>query len=130
MAGVWTDEGTPGNYIFEVADGAADGSQVCRLTLEYGEPLHCRATRTLRIGRFGSSIRIHQQIERIAPSNIPVALWSVLQIVPPSRVILPGTAPLRPVAFAAPPLGADVGASGARVYHLSVGGEHPHRAPG
>lgn len=103
---------------------AADGSQVCRLSLDYGEPLNCRATRTLRIGRFGSTIRIHQQIERTAPSDIPVALWSVLQIVPPSRIVLPGTAPLRPVAFAAPPAGADVGASGARVYHLSVGGEH------
>lgn len=103
---------------------AADGSRVCRLTIEFGPPLNCRAIRTVRVGRFGATVRIQQRIERTGPSEIPVALWSVAQVASPLRVILPGTPPLRTVAFAAPPAGSDVAASGARVYHVELGGEH------
>lgn len=68
----------------------ADGTQCCRLSREYGEPVNIRVSRTLRLAPGPSAaLTIEQRIGRTAASAIPVVLWNISQVAAPSCVYLP-----------------------------------------
>jgi hypothetical protein len=67
----------------------ANGCQQALLIRDFGEPLHVRVTRTIHLDATGSVVRIHQHMERTAPSDIPVTLWQISQIRNPDWVVIP-----------------------------------------
>lgn len=66
-----------------------DDAQCARLTREYGPPLNIVATRLFRLPPKSDQLLIHQRIERIGTSDIPVVLWNVSQIAQAQQIILP-----------------------------------------
>jgi hypothetical protein len=68
---------------------SADGGQCCLLTQEYGEPLHIKVTRFIKLHGEHPSLSIRQKIERTAASPIPVVLWNISQTAGAEEVILP-----------------------------------------
>jgi hypothetical protein len=67
----------------------ADGAQSCLLTREYGDPLHIRVNRLIKLDREAARVSIRQRIERLNDSDIPVTLWNITQIAGAENVILP-----------------------------------------
>ena len=72
-----------------VAWQSLDGSQSCRMTRDYGEPLNLRVTRLARLHADQPILTIHQQVERTAESEIPATLWNISQIPGVTHAILP-----------------------------------------
>ncbi len=68
---------------------SADGSQYALMTQTYGEPLHIKVTRTIRLDRTNAMASIRQRIERTGPSDIPVTLWNISQIRDAEWVVIP-----------------------------------------
>ncbi len=66
-----------------------DESQYALFSRDYGEPLHIRVTRTIRLDPTNSSISVRQRIERADASTIPVTLWHLSQIKEPDHVVIP-----------------------------------------
>lgn len=62
----------------------------CTLTRDYAAPLNLRATRRYRLDDQAARFTIAQRIERLAPSPVPVTLWTILQVARPRSLILPG----------------------------------------
>ena len=67
----------------------ADGTQCCLMTREYGEPLHIKVSRLIKLAKDANRITIRQRIERTAASEVPVVLWNISQIAGPDTVVLP-----------------------------------------
>ncbi len=107
----------------------ADGAQCCTLTREYGEPVHIKVTRLIKLDPDAARLSIRQRIERVAESDIPVVLWNVSQVGGARRVILPVDSEsifdrgLRPLLFGAPGDDQLVRCEGAAVYD-ATSGEH------
>lgn len=70
----------------------ADGAQSCLISREYGEPLHIKVSRVIKIEKDSSRITIRQRIERTADSKVPVTLWNITQIAGARQVVLPADA--------------------------------------
>lgn len=67
----------------------ADEGQQALLTRHFGEPLNVRVTRTIHLSATGSVVRIHQLMERTAPSDLPMTLWQISQIRAPDWIVMP-----------------------------------------
>jgi len=69
----------------------AANEKSCTLIRDYTAPLNLRATRQYRLDEQAARFTIAQRIERLAPSSVPVTLWSILQVARPRSMLLPGT---------------------------------------
>jgi hypothetical protein len=67
----------------------ADEAACALLSREYGAPLHIQVTRLFRLEPGSATLKIQQRIERTAPSDIPVVLWSISQIAEAGRIAIP-----------------------------------------
>ena len=108
----------------------ADGTECCLLTRDYGEPLHIKVSRLIKLARNANRITIRQRIERTAPSEIPVVLWNISQIAQADTVVLPADKHsamdkgVKALMFDLPPEPQLVSCGLANVYHARDGGEH------
>lgn len=68
---------------------AADRALTALLEREFPAPLHLAVRRTFRLDPDRAVLQVRESITRVRDSDVPVAPWSVLQIVRPSRIILP-----------------------------------------
>jgi hypothetical protein len=67
----------------------ADGTPCCQLSCEYGEPIHIKVSRLIKLDKEAARFSIRQRIERTGPSELPVVLWNVSQIAGASRIVIP-----------------------------------------
>lgn len=67
----------------------ADGTLCCQMSREYGDPLHIKVSRLIKLDREAARFTIRQRIERTAESGVPVVLWNISQIAGASRVVIP-----------------------------------------
>ncbi len=109
----------------------AAGDLVSVLTREIGPPLRVRLTRDVRLGETPPALIVRQRIERVAESDVPVTLWTVGQMLRPSRVVFPlegdgaaASGEIRSLSFAPPPAPAFSYHARAAVYRVEVGGTH------
>lgn len=63
-----------------------DDAQSVLIELEIGEPLNIMVQRHITLPADAASLIIRQRIERTAPSEVPVTLWTISQITAPDRV--------------------------------------------
>jgi len=68
---------------------SADGALSCLISREYGEPLHVKVSRNIKLEAEEARIVIRQKIERTETSDIPVTLWNISQVGKAAEVILP-----------------------------------------
>jgi hypothetical protein len=109
---------------------APDGGSLCLLTRAYGAPLNLKMRRLIKIDKSDARVVIHQRAVRTGASDVPVALWNIIQVAAPRRVFIPVDAQsafpggLQPMIFG-PPSTEHVTAHGdVAVYDCAVGGEH------
>lgn len=67
----------------------SDGSLLCLISRTYGEPLHIKVSRSIRMDNEKAAVTIRQRLERTAPSEIPVCLWNLSQIAQPDEIVFP-----------------------------------------
>lgn len=67
----------------------ADGSDTCLLTQEYGDPLHIKVSRHVRLDKERGSVSIKQRIERTAESDIPITPWNITQLAKAEEIVIP-----------------------------------------
>ena len=67
----------------------ADGTPCCQMSREYGEPIHIKVSRLIKLDKEAARFSIRQRIERTGPSELPVVLWNISQIAGASRVVIP-----------------------------------------
>lgn len=68
---------------------AADQAPTARLEREWAAPIHLSARRTVRLDPERAILQVEDRLTRVADCDVPVALWGLLQIVRPTRVIVP-----------------------------------------
>ena len=59
------------------------------MSREYGEPIHIKVSRLIKLDKEAARFSIRQRIERTGPSELPVVLWNISQIAGASRVVIP-----------------------------------------
>jgi hypothetical protein len=67
----------------------AEGAACALLSREYGAPLHIQVSRLFRLEPGAARLTVRQRIERRAPSEIPVVLWSISQVDRADQIVLP-----------------------------------------
>ena len=108
----------------------ADGTQCCLMTREYGEPLHIKVSRLIKLAKDANRITIRQRIERTAASEVPVVLWNISQIAGPDTVVLPADEDsalengVKALMFDLPATPQLTSCGPAHVYDARAGGEH------
>lgn len=65
-----------------------DGSESVAMELDIGDPLHIVVRRIFTLPPDSTALTIQQRIERKAPSDTPVTLWSISQIAGAERVAM------------------------------------------
>lgn len=100
------------------------------MSREYGAPLHVRLSRSVRLDPGAARVVIHQRMERLADSTIPVALWQIAQMHDPEMIVM-ATGPESampngwiPLLFDAPDTNHLQSCDGAVVYTIAPGSEH------
>lgn len=66
-----------------------EGRQQALYAQDFGAPLHVRITRTLSLSPTQAGFTVRQKLERVAPSDISVALWQISQLEAASHIVLP-----------------------------------------
>lgn len=108
----------------------ADGAQCCLLTRDYGDPLHIKVSRLIKVHTDANRISIRQRIERTAESDIPVVLWNISQIAGADTVVIPTDKEsafdhgLKALMFSLPEAPQLSACGAAHVYAANAGGEH------
>ena len=67
----------------------ADGTLSCLLTREFGAPLHVKVSRLIKLPPDQDHFSIHQRMERVKKSTVPMTLWNISQIYQAERVVIP-----------------------------------------
>jgi hypothetical protein len=108
---------------------SADTSSCCTLRRRIGPPLNIDVSRMLKLDPTAARITIRQRIERYAPSDVPVSLWSISQLADAEEIVLPVDAPpealgLTLLGFAPPPKDMVARCESSRVVRVGLGTEH------
>ncbi len=68
---------------------AADRAPTARIEREWAAPIHLTARRTVRLDPERAILQVEDRMSRVADCPVPVSLWGLLQIVRPTRFIMP-----------------------------------------
>ncbi|MBU1909520.1 MAG: hypothetical protein KJ726_05700, partial [Verrucomicrobia bacterium] len=109
---------------------AEDDSQYCLMTREFAEPLNIKVSRLVKLDPTNQLVSIRQRLERTAPSEMPVSIWTLTQLAKPDQIILPVDddtrleAGFKSLLFDPPDDAALTRCPGALVYDTKKAGEH------
>lgn len=109
---------------------AEDDSEYCLMTREFGAPLHIKVSRLVKLDPTNQLVSIRQRLERTAPSEVPVSIWTLTQVARPDQIILPVDEDTRletgfkALLFDPPGDAALTRCPGALVYDTKKAGEH------
>ena len=70
----------------------ADGNQCGLLSRQFGAPLNVAVSRLFVLAPSSSALLVRQRVERTAPSDIPVTLWTISQVDQADRIAMPADA--------------------------------------
>lgn len=107
-----------------------DGRIHSLITEDFGAPLHVRVHRTVRLHPTEPTMIVHQRLERLAESNVPVTLWQLSQLDGADYIFIPTDADsafedgLKPLLFDPPPPDLLHQCDEVAVYRGGIEGEH------
>ena len=101
-----------------------DGSLNGLMTQDFGDPVHVRLSRTVRLDPKAPHLLIRQRLERLERSSIPVTLWQVTQLREADLLIMAVDGEPLPLLFDPPPASAMARCEGAIAYSPLHGTEH------